>query len=266
MPYVTNEGIRIHYQIDGNGPPLVLQHGFTQKARSWELAGYVDALKPRYRLIRVDARGHGDSDKPYDPGAYTLSAHANDVVAVLDVLDLRTAHFWGYSMGGWIGFGMAKYAPQRLAALVIGGAQPYGRTLRASRPDGSDPQAFLQDLFGRLGVNPFDALPPDRRAELMANDFRALAGAQQDRPSLAGVLPTMKMPCCLYVGEADGILQQVATCSKEIPNATFMSFSELNHADAFYRSDVVLPPILAFLGAHTQRDVAATSSGRGPHE
>ena len=59
MPYVTNEGIRIHYEVDGDGPPLVLQHGFTQKVKSWEMAGYVDALKPLYRLIRVDARGHG---------------------------------------------------------------------------------------------------------------------------------------------------------------------------------------------------------------
>ena len=152
MPYVTNEGIRIHYEIDGDGPPLVLQHGFTQKVKSWEMAGYVDALKPHYRLIRVDARGHGDSDKPHDPTAYTLYRHVNDVVAVLDVLNLRTAHFWGYSMGGWIGFGMAKYAPRRVDALMIGGAQPYERTLRVSRPDGSDPQAFLKDLFGRLGV------------------------------------------------------------------------------------------------------------------
>jgi pimeloyl-ACP methyl ester carboxylesterase len=253
MPYVTSEGIRIHYEMDGNGPPLVLQHGFTQKVKSWELAGYVDALKLRYRLIRVDARGHGDSDKPHDPAAYTLSAYTSDVVAVLDVLNLPTVHFWGYSMGGWIAFGMAKYAPQRIAALVIGGAQPYGRTLRAPRPDGSDPQAFLHDLFGRLGVNPLDALPPERRAELMANDFLALAGAQQDRSSLEGILPTMKMPCCLYVGEADGVLQQVQACAKEIPNVTFLSFPGFNHADAFYRSDVVLPPILEFLGAHTER-------------
>ena len=78
MPYVTNEDIRIHYEMDGNGPPLVLQHGFTGKVKSWELAGYVDALKLRYRLIRVDARGHGDSGKPHDPAAYTLSAHTSD--------------------------------------------------------------------------------------------------------------------------------------------------------------------------------------------
>ena len=74
MPYATNDGIRIHYEAEGDGPPLVLQHGFAWKVKSWAMAGYVDALKARYRLIRVDARGHGDSDKPHDPAAYSLSA------------------------------------------------------------------------------------------------------------------------------------------------------------------------------------------------
>jgi len=253
MPYVTNEGIRIHYEVDGDGPPLVLQHGFTQKVKSWEMAGYVDALKPLYRLIRVDARGHGDSDKLHDPAAYTLSRHVSDIVAVLDVLNLRTAHFWGYSMGGWIGFGMAKYAPQRVDALMIGGAQPYERTLRVSRPDGSDPQAFLKDLFGRLGVNPLDALPPERRAELLANDFLALAAAQQDRPSLEDILPTLKMPSFLYVGEADGIFPQVKACVKQMTNVTFVSFPGFDHADAFYRADAVLTPITEFLQAQQER-------------
>jgi hypothetical protein len=147
---------------------------------------------------------------------------------------------------------MAKYASQHVAALVIGGAHPYGRTLRASRPDGSDPYAFLQDLFGRLGVQALDVLPPERRAELLANDFLALAAAQQDRPSLENILPTMTMPFCLYVGEADGILKQVEACAKQIPGATFVSFPRFDHADAFYRSDMVFPPILNFLSAHTQ--------------
>jgi alpha/beta hydrolase fold len=124
MPYVTNEGIRIHCEVDGDGPPLVLQHGFTQKVKSWELAGYVDALKPYYRLIRVGARGHGDSDKPHAPTAYTLPKHVTDVVAVLDVLNLRTGHFWGYSRGvdrlwhGEVCASACRRAPDRRCAAV----------------------------------------------------------------------------------------------------------------------------------------------------
>lgn len=247
MPYVTSDGIRIHYEVEGDGPPLVLQHGFGQKASSWRLAGYVDALKPQYRLVLVDARGHGESDKPYDPTAYTLSHHVGDVVAVLDALDLPAAHFWGYSMGGWVAFGMAKYAPERVGAMLIGGQHPYGRTLPASaRLDGSDPQAFLEAFLERIGVD-FATLPPERRAEVLANDFRALAAAQQDRPSLEDVLPTMRMPCFLYVGEADGVFPRAQACIKQMPNVTFVSFPGLDHGEAFYRGSVILAEAAKFL-------------------
>ncbi len=70
MPYADHQGIRIHYQVEGEGPPLVLQHGFTQSIQDWYRAGYVDALKPAYQLILIDARGHGGSEKLYDRGLY----------------------------------------------------------------------------------------------------------------------------------------------------------------------------------------------------
>jgi len=248
MPYVTSDRIRIHYEVEGDGPPLVLQHGLGQKASSWRLAGYVDALRPQYRLVLVDARGHGDSDKPYDPTAYTLSQHVGDVVAVLDALDLPAAHFWGYSRGGWVAFGMAKYAPERVGAILIGGQHPYERTVPAS---GSDPQAFLETFLGMIGVD-LATLPPERRAEVLANDFRALAAAWQDRPSLEDLLPTMKMPCFLYVGEADANFPRVQACVKQMPNVTFVSFPGLDHGEAFYRSSLILPEAAKFL--QTQRN------------
>jgi pimeloyl-ACP methyl ester carboxylesterase len=247
MPYVSNGRVRIHYQTEGAGSPLVLQHGLTQSIRSWHRAGYVSALNPLHRLILIDARGHGESDKPHDAAAYALAEHVGDVLAVLDALNLPTAHFWGYSMGGWIAFGVAKYAPDRFDALLIGGAQPYGQTLPPSRPDGSDPQAFLQALFGRLGLQNLDAMPADRRTELMANDFRALAAAQQDRPSLEDVLPTMTQPCFLYAGEADAICPRVQACAKQIANATFVPLPGLDHGGAFNEATTILPPAMSFL-------------------
>ena len=63
---------------------LVLQHGFSESVVDWYEAGYVDALRSDYRLILIDARGHGASDKPHDPGAYELERRVADVVAVLD--------------------------------------------------------------------------------------------------------------------------------------------------------------------------------------
>jgi pimeloyl-ACP methyl ester carboxylesterase len=93
----------------------------------------VDALKTAYQLILIDARGHGASDKPHDPNAYGLQWMVNDVLAVLDHLQLPQANFWGYSMGGWIGFGLAKYAPERVYSLIIGGQHASARSYEARR-------------------------------------------------------------------------------------------------------------------------------------
>jgi pimeloyl-ACP methyl ester carboxylesterase len=150
-------------------------------------------------------------------------------------------------MGGWIGFGMAKYAAQRVHSLVIGGAHPYEQRVPASsRLDGSDPEAFLAALFGRLQVNP-EAIPPAIREELLANDFRALAAAQQDRPSLEDILPTMTMPCCLYVGDADPLYPKVWECAQRIPQATSFVMPNLDHGAAFRESGLALPHVIRFL-------------------
>src|SRR6266508_3473091 len=101
MPYCDNQGVRIHYHLEGNpdGPPLVLQVGFSLSLQDWYEVGYVAALGGAYRLILVDARGHGASDKPHDPAAYRDHLMAGDVLAVLDDLAIAGAHFFGYSMG-----------------------------------------------------------------------------------------------------------------------------------------------------------------------
>ncbi len=110
MPYTDNEGTLIHYEVVGNGPPLLLQHGMLWDLEGWERWGYAESLKQEFQLVLVDARGHGGSDKPHTSSAYTLSKHVSDLVAVLDALEIPTAHYWGFSMGGWIGFGMAIMA------------------------------------------------------------------------------------------------------------------------------------------------------------
>lgn len=249
MAYAINQGVRIHYQVEGDGPPLVLQHGFFWSVEGWSRAGYVDALKSHYRLILIDARGHGASDKPHDGTAYTLPQHVGDITAVLNALDISTAHFWGYSMGGWFGFGMAKHASDRVAALIIGGAHPYERRLpSASRPDGSDARAFVGAFFERMGLERA-TLSAEQEAEFYDNDFRALAASQRDRPDLENVLPSMTMPCLLYVGEEDGNFPQVQACVQRIPKGTLVSFPGLNHPETFYRADLVLPHALKFLQA-----------------
>jgi pimeloyl-ACP methyl ester carboxylesterase len=247
MPYAIHGSLRIHYEIEGSGPPVVLQHGYALSLKHWYALGYVDALKPRYRLILLDARGHGESEKPHEPAAYTLRLRVGDVVAVLDALRVEAAHYWGYSMGGWIGFGMAKYATDRLRSLIIGGAHPYEERLPASsRLDGSDPDAFLAALFGRLGIA-VASIPPAIRAELLTNDFRALAAAQQDRPSLEALLPALKVPCLLYAGDVDPRCPDAGRCAQRLSHATFVPLRGLDHGTAFQQAGLVLPHATQFL-------------------
>ena len=150
-------------------------------------------------------------------------------------------------MGGLIGFGLAKYAPERVESLVIGGAHPYADLsyVEAFGPlDGGDSEAFLT-AFERVVEEP---IPDELRPRLLANDLRALtAAAAQPRPSLEDVLPTMVMPCLLFVGEADSRRAAVEKCAKQIAHATLVTFPGLSHLATFVHSDVVLPHVMRFL-------------------
>ena len=247
MSETTNAGVRIHYEVEGHGPPLVLQHGFSQSSTDWRIAGYVEALRDHCQVILVDARGHGGSDKPHDGAAYTTEHHAADIVAVLDALAVDRADYWGYSMGGWIGFGMAKHAPDRLRRLILGGQHAYGRTVPKGLPDGRDPELFFKSFFASIGLD-FAAQPAAQRKALLALDTLALAAARQDRPSQEGLLPAMTMPALLYAGTKDGVFAQAERSAKAMPHCTFMALPGLDHSDAFYKATTLLvPKVLSFL-------------------
>ena len=249
MPYARNEGVRIRYEVEEEGPALVLQHGFSESVIDWYEAGYVEALRPDYRLILIDARGHGASDKPHDPDAYVLNRRVADIVAVLDALGIAKVLYWGYSMGGWIGFGLAKYAKERVRALVIGGQHPYARSMGALREmvqrgiaqGGGAFVAGMEEMFGPESA--------ERKERLLSADLKAYLALAQDRPGLDDILATMLIPCFLYAGEVDPIYPEVKACSQLIPRVTFFSLPGLNHCDAYTRSELVLPRVTGFFKA-----------------
>jgi pimeloyl-ACP methyl ester carboxylesterase len=247
MPYADNDGVRIHYRLEGGGPPLVLQHGFTDSLETWYELGYVDALKREHQLILIDARGHGASDKPHHTSAYTNEARATDIVSVLQALRILRADYMGYSMGGWIAYALAQYAPERVRRLVIGGTGAQGRS-RIGDP-------FLSALRagGVEGLPAFWAVPlsSTHTARLLKNDVEALMAARVDALGFSDVLPTMTMPCLLYVGEADSDYPFVQETVAEMPNATLFTLPGLGHAEAYLSSDLVLPRVLEFLSSHS---------------
>ncbi len=239
MPYVHNSGVRIHYHLEGKGPPLVLQHGFTHDMDDWREAGFVDALKGDYQLVLIDARGHGHSDKPHDPQSYALDLRVSDVVAVLDELNISKAHYFGYSMGGAIGYGVVKCAAERLYSLIIGGMHPYEHSGESNR------ERFSKGIDAAYADSTF---PRERLSRRMRNDAEALVAASLDLDSMADeVLPKMTMPCLVYVGEADPIFAKVQKAAKHMPSATYFSIPGVDHLGAFYQSGLVLPHVKRFL-------------------
>jgi pimeloyl-ACP methyl ester carboxylesterase len=251
MPFARNGGIRVHYETAGNGPALVLHHGTGGSGPDWVDLGYVEALEDRHKLILIDARGHGQSDKPHDPKAYDLRLRAADVVAVLDDLRVQRADFLGYSMGGWIGFGLAKHFPERFNSFILGGAHPYAENTQAIRDrmptDKAAYIAIAEQTYGAL-------LTPARRARLLANDLDALRALTQDREDIADVLPTMTMPSLIFCGELDPRLAQARQAASEMPSASFLGLPGCDHVGTTRRIDILIPRIRAFLREVAQRE------------
>lgn len=247
MPYVQNGAVRIHYETIGEGRPLVLHHGFARSLAVWRELGYVERLAIGRRVILLDARGHGKSDKPHTPEAYSLELRALDVTAVLDDLGIARADYFGYSMGGRIGFAVAHYAPERLASVIIGAATPDDACFDAFEGiDGNDPDAFVAALEAFIG----EILTPERRQAALNNDIRALTALMQAPRAHLGTPPALVgIPTMLYVGTKDTRLAAVRACAALLSPKEYVELHDLNHGQAFLRSDLTLPPVQQFLAS-----------------
>ena len=246
MPFATNGSVKLHYQVSGNpaGPPLVLHHGFTQNLYSWHMRGYAKALGDRFRLVLLDARGHGQSDKPHDAGAYGMGDRVNDVLTILDDLKIKQTHFFGYSMGGRIGFALAQSAPERLGRLILGGAHPGPGDLTAFQGiDGTDPTAFIAAFEALIG----ESLSPLAQEFIKANDLIALAASVQSHSNLVSDVSPLDLPMLLFAGERDRRLAKIQAAAQQLPNAKFELLEGVNHVEAIARSSQLLPFIQAFL-------------------
>jgi pimeloyl-ACP methyl ester carboxylesterase len=258
MPYVSNQGVRIHYEVEGHGPPLVLQHGLEGNISSWRLYGYVEELSSDYSLILVDARGHGDSEKPYDPQAYSAELMTGDIVAVLGDLGVEKANYWGYSMGGRIGFELSRYYPSRFSSYIIGGMTPYPRVseaqkqwsaglsamLRLGAEEGPEAVvSFQEKTLGRPATT-------EEKSRVLDNDYKALYALYQNLHGWSAegdLLPGIKASCLLYAGERDAYYDGAKEAVKHIQHANFVSIPGLMHSEVFVRSDLILPHAERFL-------------------
>ncbi|MFC2004591.1 alpha/beta fold hydrolase [Chloroflexota bacterium] len=265
MPYINNDGVKIHYEVEGQGAPLMLVHGMSSSMESWRWTGYTTELSKDHRLILIDIRGFGASDKPLDESAYGFENRISDLVAVLDDLNIAKTGYFGYSMGGKIGFRIPIYAPDRFSYMILGGM---GYPIKGNE-DSEDATSIqtkqdLEDAIREAPDNPMEffvavrekrmgaPLPPARRAITLANDARAFLVYNRISPKIVSpkgeeVLPNIKIPCLIFAGEADLRFQNIKESAALIPGARFVSLPGLDHMQALERIDLVIPHVKEFI-------------------
>src|SRR5687768_8572884 len=149
MPYINNEGVRIYYEIHGQGPPLALAYGLGGTTKAWR--PQVARLSQRYRLILWDPRGHGRSDSPSSVDQYGPDISASDLLVLLDHIKVQKACVGGQSAGATIAVRFTLEHPDRVLALLIADSrstsglpmspeskQLWEKTIQVAKEDGKD--------------------------------------------------------------------------------------------------------------------------------
>lgn len=215
-------GVNYRVRVVGDGPPLLLLHGFTGSLHAWDV--FVPVWAETRRVVAVDLLGHGGTDAPNDPERYRMEQCVADLAALLDRLEVERADVLGYSMGGRVALHLAVAMPERVARLVVESGSP-GIADEAERADRVQSDESLADAIERDGVAAFVGrwerlplfasqaqLPRSARAALraqrlrnravgLANSLRGMgAGAQ---PPLHHRLGELTMPTLLIAGELD---------------------------------------------------------------
>jgi 2-succinyl-6-hydroxy-2,4-cyclohexadiene-1-carboxylate synthase len=242
-------GIRLHADTAGEGPPLVLLHGFTGSGRSWDR--FIPSWSSHFRTIAVDLIGHGQSEAPDDPSRYSMEHVVQDLAALLDQLEVGEASVLGYSMGGRLALSFAVLQPERVRALVLESASPGLRT-EEEREARRNRDGQLADRIEREGIERFaedwenlplfesvKRLPQEdqlriRRQRLLnrpsglANSLRGMGTGAQ--PSWWDRLHTLPMPALLLAGALDGKFHRIAgEMAALIPNASFVPVPDAGH-------------------------------------
>jgi pimeloyl-ACP methyl ester carboxylesterase len=252
---------RVYFEDDGGeGAPVVILGGFldpVELVRHSPIPRALQAFPGEFRLIYIDHRGHGRSDKPHAPEAYAIPVRVADVVAVLDELAIERAHFIGISWGGRLCFGIGEHAPERARSLVIVGQQPYaidpagpltralGEAVAASSERGIEALVLaFEAVAGRY--------PESVRAVYLASDaaaMRAAFRAVMAEGAVSQNLGAWDVPCLICVAENDvDFFDQARRAAEEIPNAEFVSIGGTDHLGVDTAPvDAVLPAVLRIL-------------------
>lgn len=262
MPWIEQDGNRIYYSqlnsagssvypgvfAGGQGPgefktPIILHHGMAQWSDDWVRAGWLDALGNR-AVYALDALGHGRSDRPLDRAAYSVEKRAEAVIGLADAEGLDRFIFFGFSMGGRVGFELAACQPARVERLIVGGM--HGLKPSIDQRNLERRIAVLRSAKWRLVERAVGARPEDGRN----NDPEVLAlstDAVLDWGGATERLPALKAATLLFCGTLDSTLEYAGSTAELIPNCTFAELPSTTHAASFYSSALARDHVRQFL-------------------
>src|SRR5262252_3663288 len=195
MPKIDRDGVKIYYEVHGDGPPLILTHGYSSTSAMWN--GQVTALSRNHKLVLWDMRGHGQSDYPDDPAAYSEALTVGDIAALLDVVGARRAVVGGLSLGGYMSLAFYRAHPERASALLIIDTGP-GFKKDEARAAWNKRAHETAERFERDGLSVLKSLSRER-SSVTHRDATGLALAArgmltQRDASVMEVLPEIAVP------------------------------------------------------------------------
>jgi pimeloyl-ACP methyl ester carboxylesterase len=249
MPTIDRDGVKIYYEVHGAGPPLLLTHGYSSTSGMWQ--GQIEALSKRHRLVLWDMRGHGQSDYPDDPAAYSEALTVADMAALLDAVGAETAIVGGLSLGGYMSLAFYRAHPKRVRALLIIDTGP-GFKKDEAREAWNKRAHDTGDRFEREGLEVLKSASREpstvthRDASGLALAARGML-TQRDARVIES-LPGIKVPSLIVVGADDTpFLAASDYMAAKIPGAQKVVIPAAGHAVNIDQPQAFIDAVLPFL-------------------
>ena len=236
MPFLDRNGVKIYYDEHGLGPPILLSHGYSATCRMWNTQ--ISALVPRYRVIVWDMRGHGETDDPEDPAAYSAALTVEDMAVLLRHCRIDRAVIGGLSLGGYMSLAFHLAHPEMVRALMLFDTGPGFRNADARRAWNERAQQRARDLeargFAALGASDEVRTSKHRSARGLAGAARGML-AQADDHIIAGH-DKIAVPTLVLVGADDThFLAAADYMTRKIPGATRVTIPDAGHASNLHQ-------------------------------
>jgi pimeloyl-ACP methyl ester carboxylesterase len=232
MPKLNRDGVNIYYEVHGSGAVLLLTHGYSATAQMWK--GNIEALSKKHMLVTWDMRGHGQSDYPADPSAYSEEATIADIAAILDKVGAKKAIVGGLSLGGYMSLAFYRAHPERVSALLIIDTGP-GFKKGDAREAWNKRARETGDRYDKEGLAMLSSGSAERAhavhrsADGLARAARGMLA--QKNSAVIESLPNIKVPSIVIVGANDTpFLAASDYMAAKIPGAKKVVIANAGHA------------------------------------